>query len=83
MWLAERTEREPGARLKVAEAFRDYEDYCKGLGAHSGTAMTFSRAMTARGIKRAADTAVRRFVGLRLRPRVGTSFDDDDSTSLV
>lgn len=83
MWLAERTEREPSARLKVAEAFRDYEDYCKGLGAHSGTAMTFSRAMTARGIKRAADTAVRRFVGLRLRPRVGTSFDDDDSASLV
>jgi putative DNA primase/helicase len=79
MWISERTEQEPSALLKVAEAFRDYEDFCKGLGTHSGTAMTFSRAMSARGAKRAADTSVRRFIGLRLRSRVSTAFDDDCS----
>jgi P4 family phage/plasmid primase-like protien len=79
MWISERTEQVPGALLKVAEAFRDYEDFCKGLGSHSGTAMTFSRAMSARGTKRAADTSVRRFIGLRLRAQVSTAFNDDCS----
>jgi P4 family phage/plasmid primase-like protien len=78
MWLAERTEREPQARVPVGDAFRDYEAFCRSLNAHSGTAMTFSRAMTARGMKHDPSRKNgRRFMGFRLRELVSAGFTDD------
>lgn len=78
-WIAERTQRDPQSRVPVAEAFRDYEEFCRSLGANAGTAMTFSRAMTARGAKRDPHkgSGGRRFMGFRLRERLRQDFDDD------
>jgi len=79
-WIAERTQRDPQSRVPVAEAFRDYEEYCRSLGANAGTAMTFSRAMSSRGVNRDPSRKQgRRFMGFRLRERLRQEDFDDDA----
>ncbi len=79
-WLTECTEQDTSARLAVGEAFNSYADFCRSLGAHSGTAMTFFRAMTAKGFARdPSRKGGRRFVGIRLRE---AKFPDDDGALL-
>ena len=69
---------------KVAEAFRDYEEFCRSLGANAGTAMTFSRAMSSRGVSRdpsrdPSRKQGRRFIGFRLRECLRQEDFDDDA----
>ncbi|TCM78334.1 putative DNA primase/helicase [Rhodovulum steppense] len=79
-WIAERTQRDPQSRVPVAEAFRDYEEFCRSLGANAGTAMTFSRAMSSRGVNRDPSRKQgRRFMGFRLRERLRQEDFDDDA----
>ena len=83
-WIAERTQRDPQTRVPVAEAFRDYEEFCRSLGANAGTAMTFSRAMSSRGVSRdpsrdPSRKQGRRFIGFRLRECLRQEDFDDDA----
>ncbi len=77
-WITARTQRDQHMRVPVAEAFRDYEEFCRSLGANAGTAMTFSRAMSSRGVNRDPSRKQgRRFMGFRLRECLREDFDDD------
>lgn len=75
LWLDECCRPRPDGKVKVSDAFASYAGYCDTMGISAGSQMTFSRAMTARGVQRHQRTAVRRFVGFeRLRPRLGLRF---------
>lgn len=83
-WLSERTERDEHARVAVAAAFHDYEAFCHEQRAQAGTAMTFSRAMTARGMARDPHkgSGGRRFIGFRLKEKHSQEFEEEaDSPS--
>lgn len=67
LWLDECCVQKSDARVKVSDAFESYSGYCESMGASAGTQMSFSRAMTSRGIRRDPRTAVRRFVGFELK----------------
>lgn len=91
-WVAECTVPDPAgksrpSKVAVAEAFADFADFCRTLGAHSGTAMTFSRSMTDRGIRRDPHkgSGGRRFLGFTLKPdrHPARNFGDDDGVDLI
>lgn len=85
-WLEERTTPDPEASLTVQAAYDDYADYCKAGGMASGSKLSFGRAMTDRGFKRAARKTPRKFVGIRLWPRHHEGFSgtgDPEADALI
>ncbi|MGM5053305.1 phage/plasmid primase, P4 family [Rhizobium sp. 814_E9_N1_1] len=83
LWLEECCIERPNAKVKVSDAFESYADYCEKMGASAGTQMSFSRAMTSRGVRRDPRTAVRRFVGLELKASYGAEDVFADVEELV
>jgi putative DNA primase/helicase len=79
MWIAERTQADPQECVRVAEAWQSYQDFCREKNISSGSEPMFSRAMTARGVRRAASRKNgRRYQGFRLCFSLFNREDDDD-----
>lgn len=66
-WLAERTERRPGAELGSRAAFIDWKQWVATRGEESGTEKRFSAEVERYALKRKTERG-RVFVGLQLRP---------------
>ena len=77
-WLQEFCDIVPGARTKVADAFRSYRDFCDEQNTSPGTKALFSRNMTSRGVRRSPSTSVRAFLDLQLKERSRHRFEPDD-----
>jgi putative DNA primase/helicase len=67
-WLVEATLSDPTARTSIADAYASYRTFCEYEGhRYIEVKAQFTRQMTTKGFQRARGTAVRKFVGFKLK----------------
>lgn len=77
-FLAEKTERVPGGRIKKAELYGKYEEFCQDLGRQSLTKQNFYRSMKAKGFSEITTMGKDCFKGLGYKPDLGGFADAPD-----
>ena len=76
-FLTEKTERVSGGRIKKADLYRQYEEFCQDMGRQSLTKQNFYRSMKAKGFSELTTMGVNCFKG------IGYKQDDGQANGFV